>query len=80
MRVREELESTTVESEAEKSFTYRCKNCSQWFKNKDIDWNCPNCGEDALYIALKCKICDKWYYKDELGEFNCRKCKVKLVK
>lgn len=80
MRIREELESVTSVSEADKSFTYRCKNCNNWFINKDIEWTCPNCKEDTLYIALKCRICDKWYYKDESGEFNCKKCKVKLVK
>ncbi|MHA1727691.1 MAG: S8 family serine peptidase [Promethearchaeota archaeon] len=81
-QIREETEMTTLKSEAAKPFVLYCKNkkCGKWWKNESFEWICPACGQDSLYIAVKCQVCNKWYFYDEPSEYYCKKCKIKLLK
>ena len=58
MRIREEAEMATPESEALKPFTYECKKCHKRFKNMEYIWSmeCPECKTETLNIVYECKI------------------------
>ncbi|MHA1339836.1 MAG: hypothetical protein ACTSRZ_06870 [Promethearchaeota archaeon] len=82
LKIREEAEKATPESEAAKPFTLFCKSCKKWYQSWDFEWICPECKTDTLYVAYQCKLCNKWYFKDEPGIYYCkkRKCKIRLLK
>lgn len=82
LKVREEAENATKQSEAQKPFVLHCKECGKWFKSWDFEWICPNCHNDSLFAAYQCPLCNKWYFKDEPGEYYCNKrnCKIRLLK
>jgi hypothetical protein len=71
-----------IESEyiQERPLTLHCKYCGSWFESKKFDYICPVCEHDTLYVAYNCLNCKKWYFKDEPGEYYCKKCDgVKLI-
>jgi DNA-directed RNA polymerase subunit RPC12/RpoP len=82
LRIREEAELATPESEALKPFTYKCSRCSKEFQNKDYIWSmmCPDCDTDTLQLMFQCKICNRYYYHDTPGEYFCQDCNIKLLK
>ncbi len=79
--IRKRIENLTKEELKERPYTYFCKNCKSWFvDNSGFKWNCPSCNTDQLYLAYQCPICKKWYFIDDPGDYDCKKCKIKMVK
>ncbi len=81
-RIREEAEMATPETEALKSFSYKCSRCSKEFQNRDYIWSmmCPDCNTDTLSLKYQCKLCSRFYYYDTPGEYFCKECNIKLLK
>lgn len=82
LKIREEAENATKTSEDAKPFLLFCKECKRWFQSLEFEWMCPVCQYDSLFIGYQCKLCGKWYFKDEPGVYYCNKrnCKIKLLK
>lgn len=74
------MESVSKEELKGRPYTYKCRNCNSWFVDAKYEWMCPNCDTDQLYFAYHCPMCNKWTIKDEPGKYNCKKCKIKLIK
>jgi len=41
---------------------------------------CPTCNTDQLYLAYQCPLCKKWEFKDDPGDYECKKCKIRMAK
>ncbi len=84
IKVREEVDKATKESEADKPLTLYCKKCKMWYKAREFELLCPNCNKDSLYVAMQCQLCSKWHFKDEPreifseNEYHCSKCRPKI--
>ena len=79
-KIRKRVESLTEEELKERPYTYFCKNCKSWFVHKKYKWMCPSCNTDQLYLAYQCPLCKNWEFKDDPGDYECKKCKIRMAK
>lgn len=55
-----------------------CKSCKRWFSSTKFDIYCPKCGQDAIYVAKECPLCERYYLFEMPGKDICKKHKFVL--